>query len=243
MKSDHCISRRVTKVSSHSAGIIPHTFEGKDNGRIIFYGFAGYPVFNFSQAAVLEKFAFSHFNVVLIVVDISKLVKVEGIMYWFQLVSNATKKFPQVIIVGSHADLPPLGRDPKGELSQACNDLSSALTAEYPGSSFSTITHVPLDCRDTKSNGQNKTIHYCFKSDDIRRISSPAVILLQILSEVVEKSFACNVLKVQEYMTKIGVGLSIDTILCWAKELELHGYVLVIRNKTNPSDSWIISDV
>ena len=44
-------------------------------------------------------------------------------------------------------------------------------------------------------------------------------------------------------MTEIGVGLSTDALLGWAKELESHGYVLVLWNKTNPSDSWIIPHI
>ena len=209
--------------------------------RIIFYDFAGDPQFNFSQAAVLELTAFTECSVVLVVVN------VEGIMYWLQLIFHVIKKFPQVIIVGSHADLlPRLRIDPERKLSQICKDLSSVLTAKYPGSNFSTITHVPLDCRYTKSNDLQKlhiSLQGCFKNEDTRRISSAAVILLQILSEVVDKSFACTVSEVQIYMTKIEIGLSTDALFCWTKELESHGYVLVLRNEINLSDSWIITDV
>ena len=247
LKSDTLFRMQVRNVPHHTAGIIPHRFEGKKYRRIIFYDFAGDPQFNFSQAAVLELTAFTECSVVLVVVDMSKPVNAEGIMYWLQLIFHVTKKFPQVIIVGSHADLAPRLRiDPERELSQICKDLSSVLTAEYPGSNFSAITHVSLDCRYTKSNDLQKlhiSLQGCFKNEDTRRISSAAVILLQILSEVVDKSFACTVSEVQKYMTKIEIGLSTDALLCWTKELESHGYVLVLRNKINLSDSWIITDV
>ena len=157
LKSDTWFSWQVSNAPPHTAGIIPHTYEGKGYGRVIFYDFAGDPQFNFSQAAVMEEIAFGHCNVVLVVVDMSKPVQVEGILYWFQLVSHATKKFPKLIIVGSHADLlRPLRRDQERELSQICNDLSSVLTAEHPGSNIGTVTYVSLDCCYTKSNNLQK---------------------------------------------------------------------------------------
>ena len=152
-----------------------------------------------------------------------------------------------MIIVGSHADLlSPLRRDPQRELSQICNDLSSVLTAEHPGSNIGTITYVSLDCRYTKLNDLQKlylSIQDCSRSYDTSRISSASVILNTILSDVVKNSLACTFSEVQRYMTEIGIGLSTDALLCCAKELESHGYVLVLWNKTNPSDSWIITDI
>ena len=244
LKSDTWFSRQVSNVPPHTAGIIPHTYEGKGYGRVIFYDFAADPQFNFSQAAVVEQIAFGHCNVVLVVVDMSKPVHMEGILYWFQLVSHATKKFPKLIIVGSHADLlPRLGRDPERELFQICNDLSSVLTAEHPGSNIGTITYVSLDCRFTKSNNLYK-LHLSIQDcSDTKRISSAAVILNTIVSDIVKNSLACTFLEVQRCMTEIGVGLSTDALLCCAKELESHGYVLVLWNNTNPSDSWIITDI
>ena len=247
LKSDTWFRRQVSNVPPHTAGIIPHTYEGKGYGRVIFYDFAGDPQFNFSQAAVMEHIAFGHCNVVLVVVDMSKPVQVEGILYWFQLVSHATKKFPKLIIVGSHADLlRRLGRDPERELSQICNNLSSVLTAEHPGSNIGTITYISLDCRYTKSHDLQKLhlfIQDCSRSYDTKRISSAAVILNTIVSDVVNDSLACTFSEVQRYMTEIGVGLSTDALLGWTKELESHGYVLVLWNNTNPSDSWIITHI
>ena len=74
----------------------------------------------------------------------------------------------------------------------------------------------------------------------MKRISSAAVILYQIISDVGKNSLACNLSEVQRYTTQIGAGLSTDALLHWAKELESHGYVLVLQNKT---DSWIMTDI
>ena len=81
LKSDTWFSWQVSNVPPHTAGIIPHTYQGKGYGRVIFYDFAGDPQFNFSQAAVMEQIAFGHCNTVLVVVDMSKPYTVEGILY------------------------------------------------------------------------------------------------------------------------------------------------------------------
>ena len=232
LKSDTRFRRQVTNVPPHTAGIIPHTFEGRGNGKIIFYDFAGDPLFNFSQTAVMEQITFEHNNVVLIVVDISKPVKVEGIIYWLQLIFHVNKKFPNMIIVGSHADLLPC--DPERELSQICNDLSSVLTAEYSGSNFSTITYVSLDCRYTRSDDLQKLhtcIQDCSKNDDTKRISSAAVILYQIVSDVGKNSLACNLSEVRRYTTQIGAGLSTDASFTGPRSWNHMGMCLSCRIK------------
>ena len=251
LKSDTWFRKPVSNVPPHTAGIIPHTFEGKGyGGRVIFYDFAGDPQFHFSQAAMLEQIAFTECNVVLVVVDMSKPVRMDGILYWLLLVSHATKDVPKVIIVGSHADLlPPLGRDPERELPQICNDVSLVVKAERPSSNIDTIAHVSLDCRYTKSEHLQKLhllLQHCFtKSDHSRRLSPEAGTLLQIFSEIAKCSLACTFSEVERYVTENRLVQSIDSLylLCWAKELESHGCVLVLWNKTNYSDSWIITDV
>ena len=249
LKSDLHLSRQVSNGLSHTAGIIQHICEGRRYGRVIFYDFAGDPQFNFSQAAVMEQIAFTECTIVLVVVDMSKPVTMYGIWYWLQLVSHATKEFPKVIIVGSHADLlPPLGRDPERELSQICKDLSLVLKAELPSASLDTVAHLSLDCRYTKSEYLHKLhflIQRCFNNDDSRSMSPEALNLRQILSAIVKDSLACTFSDVERHITQHGVGLSSDPLylLCWTKELESYGYVLVHFNKTNCSDSWIITDV
>eukprot|EP00731_Ephydatia_muelleri_P021526 Em0014g117a len=253
LKSDTWLRKLVSNVPPHTAGIIPHTFEGKGyGGRVIFYDFAGDPQFNFSQAAMLEQITFTECNVVLVVVDMSKPVRMDGILYWLLLVSHATKdiRLPKVIIVGSHADLlPSLGRDPERELSQICNDVSLVLKAERPSANIDTIAHVSLDCRYTKSEYLKKLhmlLQHCLtKSDHSWRLSPEAGTLLHILNEIAKCSLACTFAEVERYVTQNRLVLQIDPLylLCWAKELESHGCVLVLWNKTNCSDSWIITDV
>ena len=251
LKSDTWFSWQVSNVPPHTAGIIPHTFEGKGyGGRVIFYDFAGDPQFNFSQAAVLEQITFTACNVVLVVVDMSQPVRMDGILYWLLLVSHATKEVPKVIIVGSHADLLlSLGRNPERELSQICNDVLSVLKAEHPSANIDTIAHVSLDCRYTKSEYLQKLhvlLQHCFtKSDHSWRLSPEAGTLLHILSEIAKCSLACTFSEVDRYVTQNRLVLPIDPLylVCWVKELESHGCLLVLWNKTNYSDSWIITDV
>ena len=251
LKSDTWFNWQVSNVPPHTAGIIPHTFEGKGyGGRVIFYDFAGDPQFNFSQAAVLEQITFTECNVVLVVVDMSQPVRMDGILYWLLLVSHATKDVPRVIMVGSHADLlPSLGRDPERELSQICNDVSMVLKAERPSANIDTIAHVSLDCRYTKSEYLKKLhllLQQCFtKSDHSWRLSPEAGTLLHILNEIAKFSLACTFSEVERYVTQNRLVRQMDALylLCWAKELESHGCVLVLWNKTNCSDSWIITDI
>ena len=72
------------------------------------------------------------------------------------------------------------------------------------------------------------TLIFSMKIDGTRRVSSAAVILNQIFSDVVNNSIAATFSEVQRFMTQIGIGLSTDALLRLGKELESHGYVLVL---------------
>ena len=147
------ILRRVKKVPAKTAGIIPTTFRSKTFGNTIIYDLAGQYEYYSSHAAVIESTVFSSPPAFLVVIDLSeddeKIVK--QLKYWWSFISNHAIKaiaLPQVILVGSHADvLVSRGMKVDDKLSHITS-LSKELSA-----SFHFAGHVALDCRDPVSRG------------------------------------------------------------------------------------------
>ena len=251
LKSDTWFSRQVADVPPHTAGIIPHTCQDKRYDRIIFHDFAGHPEFYSCHAAILEQIANPECHIVIVVVDLSTGTKAEteAIMFWLTFMSYATKGEAKVIIAGSHADLlPTSARDPEEELSQLCSDATDMFKSEFPSTNLEIVGHVALDCRYTKSQPL-LNLHFmlksCFKTKKLN-LSPGAVILHHVLSQVTEDQvLGCVFYKLYKDRNYIANYLPTDHqyLLSWAKELESHGYVLVLQNNSNPSDSWIVTDL
>ena len=247
LKSDTWFSKKVANVPPHTAGIIPHTYQDKRYDRMIFHDFAGHPQFYSSHAAILERIANPGCHIVIVVVDLSTGTKAEteAILFWLTFMSYASKGEAKVIIVGSHADLlPTSGRDQEEELSQLCSDASSMFKTEFPSSNYEIVGHVALDCRYTKSQPL-QNLHFMLKSCVKRKkmnLSPGAGILHDVLSQVGD--LACTISTICEHcIAKRYLPREHLYLLSWAKELESHGYVLVLQNNSNPSDSWIVTDL
>ena len=143
--------RRVKNVSAKTAGIIPTIFQSKVFGNTIIYDFAGQ--YESSHAAVIESTIFSSPPAFLVVIDLSeddnKIIK--QLKYWWSFISNHAIKPstpPQVILVGSHADiLISRGIRVDDKLSYIFS-ISKELST-----SFHFAGHVALDCRDPVSSG------------------------------------------------------------------------------------------
>ena len=148
-----CTTAKGEKVPAKTAGIIPTTFRSKTFGNTIIYDLAGQYEYYSSHAAVIESTVFSSPPAFLVVIDLSeddeKIVK--QLKYWWSFISNHAIKaiaLPQVILVGSHADvLVSRGMKVDDKLSHITS-LSKELSA-----SFHFAGHVALDCRDPVSRG------------------------------------------------------------------------------------------
>ena len=248
LKSDTWFSKQVANVPPHIAGIIPHICQDKRYDRIIFHDFAGHPQFYSSHAAILEWIANPGCHIVIVVVDLSTGTKAEteAILFWLTFISYATKGEAKVIIAGSHADLLP-ARDPEEELSQLHTKVSSTLHTELSTANLEIVGYVALDCRYTKSEPLHK-LHVFIKSCvKIKMKLSPGAVILHHILRLMG-DLACVVSKIfkdihykmyyESYLTD-----DVQNILSWAKELESHGYVLVLQNNSNPSDTWIVTDL
>ena len=251
LKSDTWFSRQVANVPPHTAGIIPHTCQDKRYDRIIFHDFAGHPQFYSSHAAILERIANPGCHIAIVVVDLTTGTKAEteAILFWLTFISYATKGEAKVIIAGSHVDLlPTSGRDPEEELSQLCSDASGMFKTEFLSTNLEIVGHVALDCRYTKSQPL-QNLHFmlksCVKTKKLN-LSPGAVILHHVLSQAGEDGvLGCMFSTLYKDRSYIANYLPTDHqyLLSWAKQLETHGYVLVLQNSSNPSDSWIVTDL
>ena len=115
---------------------------------------------------------------------------------------------------------------------------------EFPSTNLEIVGHVALDCRYTKSQ-RLQNLHFMLKSCVKKKkmnLSPGAVILHHVLSQVGD--LACTVSKICEHsIAKQYLPTDHQYLLSCTKELESHGYVLVLQNNSNPSDSWIVTDL
>ena len=249
LKSDTWFNWQVANVPPHTAGIILHTCNVSRYGRIIFHDFAGDPLYYSSHAAILDHVANPGCNIFIIVVDPCGPPDVgrTAVLFWLTFISYATKVEAKVIIVGSHADqLLTLTKDPEEELSKLCKDVSEVFQSVIPSANCGIVGHIALDCRYTNSqplSSLHLLVKSCLKKTSPKKFTPGAVILHHVLTKVGKGTLACSIAQVVRFITEEKVYLRVDHqyLLSWAKELESHGYVLVLQNSTSRSYSWIIT--
>ena len=251
LKSDTWFNSQVANVPPHTAGIIPYACYVSRYGRTIFHDFAGDPQYYSSHSAILEHAPNPGCNIFIIVVDLCGPPDVgrTSVLYWLTFISYTTKVEAKVIIVGSRADqLLTLRRDPEEELSQLCKDVSGVFQSESSSTNCGIVGHIALDCRYTKSQhieNLNLLVQNILKKTYPKDITHGAVIFHHVLTKVGKGTLACSLAQVVKYITEKKAYLPTDHqyLLSCAKELESHGYVLLLQSSTSASDSWIVTDI
>ena len=143
--------RRVKNVPLHTAGIIPTTFRSKTFGNTVIYDLAGQVEYYTSHAAVIRSTVISTPPAFIVVVNLSDSEEKisQTLRYWWSFIDNHAAQSsapPQVILVGSHADVvKSTGRSVQEKMTRI-----SALCKKLPAS-FQFAGEVALDCRDPAS--------------------------------------------------------------------------------------------
>ena len=102
--------RRVKNVPPHTAGIIPTWFRSKTFGNTVIHDLAGQVEYYTSHAAVIRSTVISTPPAFIVVVNLSESEEKisQTLRYWWSFIDNHAAHSsapPQVILVGSHADV------------------------------------------------------------------------------------------------------------------------------------------
>ena len=252
------IQRKRVLGDEKTAGIVPHNFESKQYGQVIFYDFAGHREFYNSHVAILQNIIKRSSPIFLIVVKLSKSEEEvqQSIHYWLSFLSNNCSSAihkPHVIIIGSHADII---HNRKEDPQQKAADMSNYVQMACQISSFEYVGMYPMDCRYSESPSIDD-LRICLKNSckslriaDV--ISFNAHCCHAFLSNEFEMSVAVTIEEVHAEMEKAkydarkGVvkylpdSIKVLTLVC--DELNDRGHILFFKNNDNIESSWVILD-
>ena len=143
--------RRVKNVPLHTAGIIPTTFRSKKFGNTVLYDLAGQVEYYTSHAAVIRSTVISTPPAFIVVVNLSESEEKisQTLRYWWSFIDNHAAQSsapPQVILVGSHADIL---KSTGGSVQEKMTQISALV--KKLSASFHFGGQVALDCRDPAS--------------------------------------------------------------------------------------------
>ena len=249
--------KKVSGVDEKTAGIVPHEFESKLYGRVIFYDFAGHREFYNSHIAILHS-VIKTSPIFLIVVNLSNSeeeVK-RNIQYWLSFIKNncyTTQCKPHIIIIGSYADVAfNRGEDPHCTVSKMSNYIQK-ITQDI---SLVYLGMYPIDCRYPESTSMDElrsrlkdscrilrkpnmisfNAHCChvFLLD---KFSMSVAITIDDLRNEIKNTTDCEDLGVVNYIPD-----SISSLSSVCDELNDRGHILFLKNKDTLEKSWVIID-
>ena len=249
--------KKVSGVDEKTTGIVPHEFESKLYGRVIFYDFAGHREFYNSHIAILQS-VIKTSPIFLIVVNLSNSeeeVK-RNIQYWLSFTENncyTTQCKPHIIIIGSHADIAfSRGEDPHYTVSKMSNYIQK-ITQDF---SLVYLGMYPIDCRYPDSTSMDKlrsrlkdscgilrkpnTISFnahCFHVFLLDKFSMSVAVTIDDLRNEIENTVDCNEIGVTNYLPD-----SISSLSSVCDELNDRGHILFLKNNDNLERSWVIID-
>ena len=238
--------RRVKNVPLHTAGIIPTTFRSKTFGNTVLYDLAGQVEYYTSHAAVIRSTVISTPPAFIVVVNLSESEEkiIQTLRYWWSFIDNHAVQSsapPQVILVGSHADVVrSTGKSVKEKVTHI-----SALLKKLPAS-FHFAGLVTLDTRDPASR-------------ELRHFCSLVNQSYTVLRETADVDLRCHVLYaflLDRFSGKVACTVS-DVATCVKENRELlpqspsnliplistlsdKGLLLLVKGSESHGDCWII---
>ena len=238
--------RRVKTVSLRTAGIIPTTFRSKTFGNTVIYDLAGQVEYYTSHAAVIQSTVISTPPVFIVVVNLSESEQKisETLRYWWYFINNHASRSsapPEVILVGSHADIV---KSTGGSIQENVFQISALLT-QLPVS-FHFAGRVFLDCRDPASK---ELKHFCSlvnQSCTVLRqtadIDLRCHVLYAFLLDRFEGKVACTVSDVASSVQENSEFLpqNPDSLIPLISTLSDKGLLLLVEGSENHEDWWII---
>ena len=238
--------RRVKNVPPHTAGIIPTTFRSKTFGNTVLYDLAGQIEYYTSHAAVIQTTVISTPPAFIIVVNMSESEEKisETLRYWWSFINNHAARAsapPQVILVGSHADIVKArGGNVKEKLSQV-----STLLKRLP-TSFYFAGQIALDCRDPASR---KLLLFCSLVNksccELRRTADVDLHCHVLYAFLLEKFPGKVAFMVSDIATIIQESDALlpqnpDVLMPHISTLSDKGLLLLVKDNVSNEDSWVI---
>jgi len=238
--------RRVRNVPSHTAGIIPTTFQSKTFGNTVLYDLAGQIEYYTSHAAVIQSTVISTPPAFIFVVNISESEEKisETLRYWWSFINNHAARAsarPQVILVGSHADKV----KSRGGIVQEKISQISALLQHLP-TSFHFAGQIALDCRDPASGELQLFCSMVNKSCTVLRqmadVDLHCHVLYAFLLERFPGEIACTVSDIATVIQESDTLLpqNANSLIPLISTLSDKGLLLLVKDSVNSEDSWVI---
>ena len=172
---------KVSAVDKATAGVIPHHISSKTFGHVTIYDFAGHEEFYSSHDMLLHNTVTSSSAIFLLVVDLrfsDKEFK-DSIYSWLAFIDNhnvSEDSKPQIIIVGSHADMVSLNENIQNK-----EGVVTTIAHSPAFKSFHFAGFVCTDCRYAQSSSMT----------NLRQKMSESCTILQ---HKIEISFNCHCL-------------------------------------------------
>ena len=238
--------RRVKNVPPHTAGIIPTTFRSKTFGNTVLYDLAGQVEYYTSHAAVIRSTVISTPPAFIVVVNLSESEeKISQILrYWCSFIDNHASQSsapPQVILVGSHADVV---KSSGGSVQDKMTQLS-ALLKQLPAS-FHFTGQVALDCRDPASKGLRLFCSLVNQSCTVLREKADVDLRCHVLYAFLQDRFndkvTCTVSDVAACVKENRelLPLSSSNLIPLVSTLSDKGLLLLVKGSEDCGDWWII---
>ena len=238
--------RRVKNVPLRTAGIIPTTFRSKAFGNTILYDLAGHVEYYTSHAAVIQSTVISTPPVFIVIINLSESEEKisQTLRYWWSFIDNHAARSsapPQVILVGSHADIV---KSTGGNVQEKMTGIS-ALLKKLPAS-FHFAGQVALDCRDPASR---KLQHFCSlvnQSCTVLRqkadVDLRCHVLYAFLLDRFKDKVACTVSDVATSIKQTSTLLpqKLDTLIPLISTLSDKGLLLLVKGGERCRGWWII---
>ena len=245
--------KRVSGVKLDTAGIIPLSIDSKRLGNITMYDLAGHPEYYSSHAAVLKRAVAYPGSLLVVVVNLSESNDeiIQALNYWNCFIENhcsQNSSKPDIVIVGSHADVVKSGlqQKPKEKATKILKSLPSSLKAPHD--------IITMDCTRLASGGLTELCavigNYCtlFRQEVSTDISIN--FLHALLCQEFKNVTACTVSKILSHIRKgwgaeyhhIGMGWDAETLSRYLVTLSDKSEFLYLRNAEKVEDSWMILD-
>ena len=238
--------RRVKNVSPHTAGIIPTKFQSKIFGNTILYDLAGQIEYYSSHGAVIKSTVISTPPAFIIVVNLSESKEriSETMRYWWSFINNHASQSstpPEVILVGSHADVVKSTGGSVQEKMTFMSDLLKRLPVL-----FHFVGEVAIDCRDPAAKGLRLFCSLVNQSCTALRqtadVDLHCHVLYAFLKERFKGNVACTVsnvaVSIKENSTLLPYNL--DNLIPLISTLSDKGLLLLVKGSESRGDWWVI---
>ena len=238
---------QVYDITQRTTGIETIPFSSAKYGDILFYDFAGQLEYHGPHQpfleAMLHKPGVSVTMLLLVKATEETAVITQQLIRWLQAVTLiSTPSTPHVIVVGSFLDQAKSEKGAHQKL-QGCID---SVQKEYP--SLNMQEFFLLDCREPESAGIRGLRSYLQWTQPIGSTSSALMYNAHWVMAQLQKTFCKQSIQLstfrewlQDNAQNLPYHLPSPEEVC--QDLSAAGYILFLRNKHNPSQSWLVLDL